>query len=132
MATENFGLPEPTTAPKMPKVSKAKGGVIKVEAMSLDQFRSYLKGIMFVGGPTWRPDREQWEAIVAIIDKLTIDSPQQQQRPAPQQQSYPVQQGTGWDQTQPSWQPLTPQQVRQINAMDGVNEDGGSYATPFV
>jgi len=127
MATENFSLPEPTTTPKMPK-AKAKGGTIKVETMSLDQFRSYLKGIMFVGGPTWRPDRDQWEAIVAIIDKLTVNTPQQQ-APAYVQPVYTQAASAGWDQTQPSWQPMP---ATTKSAMDTVNEDGGTYITPFV
>ncbi len=122
MATENITPELPT------KRTKSKGGVIKVETMSLNQFRSYLKGIMFVGGPTWRPDREQWEAIVAIIDKLTVDSPTQQttQAVAP---AYQVPQNS-WQQN-PTWEPMQ-SQVRTPSAMDGVNEDGGEYKTPFV
>lgn len=128
MATENYGLPEPTTTPKMPK-TKAKGGTIKVEAMSLNQFRSYLKGIMFVGGPTWRPDREQWEAIVAIIDKLTVDAPQQQAVSYVQQPYQQPAAAAGWDQQAPSWQPM-PGGAK--SAMETVNEEGGAYQTPFV
>lgn len=108
--------------------TKAKGGVIKVETMSLNQFRSYLKGIMFVGGPTWRPDREQWEAIVAIIDKLTVDTPQQQT--VQSTPAYQVPQQNNWQQN-PTWEPMQPQ-VRTPSAMDTVSEDGGEYKTPFV
>jgi hypothetical protein len=129
MATENFGLPDPTTTPKMPKVSKTKGGTIKVETMSLNQFRSYLKGIMFVGGPTWRPDRDQWEAIVAIIDKLTVDAPQQQAAAYTQPVYTQPAAAAGWDQQAPSW---TPMPASPRSAMDTVNEDGGTYVTPFV
>jgi hypothetical protein len=43
MGTENNTGDVPAT-----KRAKSKGGVIKVETMSLDQFRSYLKGIMSV------------------------------------------------------------------------------------
>ena len=129
MATENYGLPEPTTTPKVPK-TKAKGGTIKVEAMSLDQFRSYLKGIMFVGGPTWRPDREQWEAIVAIIDKLTVDTPQQPTQP---QQVYSTPSAgnpaAGWDQTQPTWQPMSPAVVSSLNPPAS---DDGPYRSQFI
>lgn len=129
MATEHSGLSDPTTTPKMPKTSKAKGGTIKVETMSLNQFRSYLKGIMFVGGPTWRPDREQWEAIVAIIDKLTVDAPQQLTYSSSAPMVAPAI-ATGWDQTTPTWQPMAPQQTPP-SAMDTVEEDG-VYRSPFV
>ena len=110
--------------------SKSKSGTIKVETMSLNQFRSYLKGIMFVGGPTWKPDREQWEAIVSIIDKLTIDAPQQLSAPAPA--SYAMQQSpNGWDQTNPSWS-ATPPPTLSRSAIEQSNEEGGSYQSPFV
>jgi hypothetical protein len=124
MATENITPDAPT------KRTKAKGGVIKVEAMSLNQFRSYLKGIMFVGGPTWRPDRDQWEAIVAIIDKLTVDAPQQQAVTYTQPAFTQAASAPGWDQQAPSWQPMPAGGAK--SAMDTVNEDGGSYVTPFV
>jgi hypothetical protein len=125
MATENSGLPEPTTTPKMPKVSKPKGGTIKVETMSLEQFRSYLKGIMFVGGPTWRPDRDQWEAIVAIIDKLTVGT----QATNYTQQAFAPAAAQGWDQTAPQWQPLP----SALAAPPRQADDGdGPYSSPFV
>lgn len=126
MATENFGLPDPVT-PKMPKVAKAKGGTIKVETMSLGQFRSYLKGIMFVGGPTWRPDRDQWEAIVAIIDKLTVDAPQQFNQPQP---TFTPAAAQGWDQTAPQWQPLAPQVLPRSTIEGG--DDNGTYRSEFI
>jgi len=122
MATEDQTVSQPKPR------GKAKGGVIKVETMSLNQFRSYLKGIMFVGGPTWRPDRDQWEAIVAIIDKLTVDGPV----PVATAPAYQMpQQQNPWQQS-PSWEPMQPQQVRTPSAMDTVSEDGGEYQTPFV
>lgn len=118
-----------TTKSTKTKRPTAKGGSIKVEPMTLDQFRSYLKGIMFVGGPSWRPDREQWEAIVAIIDKLTVDTATQSASRTPQ---YAVQPAVnGWDQTAPQWAPMT-QQSALPTAMDTVNEEGGEYRSPFV
>lgn len=131
MATEDYTLPTPSTivTTKAPKTPKAKGGTIKVETMSLNQFRSYLKGIMFVGGPTWKPDREQWEAIVSIIDKLTIDAPQQQ--PVANSVSYAIPQSNGWDQTNPSWS-ATPPPSPSRSAIEQSNEEGGSYQSPFV
>jgi hypothetical protein len=126
MATENEIVAGLTS--KAPK-TKSKGGTIKVETMSLNQFRSYLKGIMFVGGPTWRPDREQWEAIVAIIDKLTIDAPQQQAVSYAQPAYSQPAAAAGWDQQAPQWQPM---QGGAKSAMETVNEEGGAYQTPFV
>ena len=129
MTEDQYKLGETNGKPKRP-ASKAKGGVIKVETMSLNQFRSYLKGIMFVGGPTWRPDREQWEAIVAIIDKLTVDAPQQPSYANNTPYAVPTAETTGWNQTAPVWQPMAPQQ-QLPSAMDTV-EDDGSYRSPFV
>jgi hypothetical protein len=54
---------------KLPPTKIAK---IKPTVMSLDEFRSYLKGIMFVGGKNWVPNAQQWSAIVQIIDQLDI------------------------------------------------------------
>jgi hypothetical protein len=107
--------------------TKTKGGVIKVETMSLDQFRSYLKGIMFVGGPTWRPDREQWEAIVAIIDKLTTTGNTQPTAAVAHQAPQ-----NNWQQS-PTWEPMPQQPQRPSpSAMDTVSEDGGTYTPPFI
>lgn len=124
MATENTTGDVPAT-----KRAKSKGGVIKVETMSLDQFRSYLKGIMFVGGPTWRPDREQWEAIVAIIDKLTTTGNTTQPTPAVPYQAPQ----NNWQQS-PTWEPMPTQQSQRPtpSAMDTVNDDGGAYVPPFI
>lgn len=123
MATENTTGDIPVT-----KRAKSKGGVIKVETMSLDQFRSYLKGIMFVGGPTWRPDREQWEAIVAIIDKLTTTGNATQSTPTVPYQAPQ----NNWQQS-PSWDPMPQQPQRAApSAMDTVNDDGGAYVPPFI
>lgn len=130
MATEDYTLQTTSTVvTKAPKAAKAKGGTIKVETMSLNQFRSYLKGIMFVGGPTWKPDREQWEAIVSIIDKLTIDTPQQPQPVAAA--TYAMPQSNGWDQTNPSWS-ATPPPSPSRSAIEQSNEEGGAYQSPFV
>ena len=125
MATENTAGDTPAS-----KRTKSKGGVIKVETMSLDQFRSYLKGVMFVGGPTWRPDREQWEAIVAIIDKLTTTGNTQPQTTAAVAYQAPQ---NSWQQN-PQWEPMPPQQPQRAtpSAMDTVSEDGGAYTPPFI
>ena len=125
MATENTAGDTPAS-----KRVKSKGGVIKVETMSLDQFRSYLKGVMFVGGPTWRPDREQWEAIVAIIDKLTTTGNTQSQPTAAAAYQAPQ---NSWQQN-PQWEPMPPQQPQRAAppAMATVNDDGGAYTPPFI
>jgi hypothetical protein len=124
MATENTTGDAPAT-----KRAKSKGGVIKVETMSLDQFRSYLKGVMFVGGPTWRPDRDQWEAIVAIIDKLTTTGNTTQPTSAVPYQAPQ----NNWQQS-PTWEPMPTQQPQRAapSAMDTVNDDGGAYVPPFI
>lgn len=66
-----------TPTPRRKQYTKAKE---KAKAphtpMTLEQLRSYLKGIQFVGGEGWHPDQKQWEAIVQLIDTLIPDQVQ--------------------------------------------------------
>lgn len=57
---------------KLPAPATNKQPKIKAREMSLEEFRSYLKGIMFVGGKNWVPSASQWAAIVQIIDQLQV------------------------------------------------------------
>lgn len=60
----------PTPRRKQYSSTKAK---LPKTPMTLEQLRSYLKGIQFVGGEGWHPDQKQWEAIVHLIDTLVPD-----------------------------------------------------------
>ncbi len=113
------------TLPKkrQPKTKSTASTQIVPAAMTIEQFRSYLKGITFVGGPDWHPNRQQWEAIVEMIDNLILSAPQQsQQQPQPQYaQQY---------QSPPVWQP--PPGMVETSLASSPPPDDGSYRSPFV
>lgn len=61
------------TINKRPKKQKPTPSIVfPTNPMTLDQFRSYLRGIMFVGGAEWYPNHEQWGAIMNVIDTLIV------------------------------------------------------------
>ena len=109
---------------RTPRPAKNQTGAIVVAPMTIDQFRSYLKGIMFVGGQSWCPDRTQWEAIVEIIDKLIVNEPTQVQSNQPT--------------VLPSYLPPQAPQYYSGPSLDStlpvsnIQQDDGTYQTPFV
>jgi hypothetical protein len=103
--------------PKSTKITKITPGV-----MTLEEFRSYLKGIMFVGGKNWVPTAQQWADIVQIIDQLDT-SPKVA---APRQPTtYP---GV----TQPTWLPAPVQQYESISkSTSRLDQPTGDQAVEF-
>lgn len=107
-----------------PKQRTAGGAAIQVTAMTIEQFRSYLKGIMFVGGEDWFPDRAQWEAIVGIIDNLIVS-------PSPIAEYQPPKQSYYQPAEQMQFIPQIAQQESTIAAQSGEGDSNG-YRSPFV
>ena len=106
-------------------------------AMTIEQFRSYLKGIMFVGGPDWCPTPEQWANIVKIIDNLVIPesvtlttgSTSSSTAPPYGFDPYnPVPQYTLQPQIESILPPLAPQPLNIAPA----SPEAGDYQSPFI
>jgi hypothetical protein len=117
-------MTEETTKPAAKRSPKktTSGISITPTAMTLEQFRSYLKGITFVGGDDWHPNRQQWEAIVQMIDNLIPEVVDIKPAPAPQQPVY--QQPFG----QHYYPPAPPPQV--YSAPSALERPSASPATP--
>ncbi len=123
MTTEDV-TPKPQRKPK--KQGAKQQSLIRDSApMTLEQFRSYLRGIMFVGGDGWHPNLQQWEDIVFMINNL-IDSP----RPPVQQQV--VEQPMYEAPYSPQY--YTPPQQTNFVADSGLAQpsDDSTYQSPFV
>lgn len=108
-------------------------GKASLPPMTLEQLRSYLKGIQFVGGEGWHPDQKQWEAIVYVIDTLVPDQPVVNTPQYPQYPQYdPQQQPVEWS--------APPQPVRDgwgngvtmVPPTPSTPEDGAPYRTEFL
>ena len=107
-----------------PKPKQTTEATIQVAPMTIEQFRSYLKGIMFVGGPEWHPTRQQWNAVVDIIDNLIVEPTSEQRAPVYQQPIY-------------SPPMLTPEQMYpavppRSFADAAPPSDDSAYSSPFV
>lgn len=126
-----------------PEMGSTPTGIV-IEPMTIVQFRSYLKGITFVGGQNWHPSRDQWEAIVQIVDQLIVPDGAATSiprttgyQPSPGQRSIaPTVQWNGPHQT--SHEPLPPQQTFNDNFTTGpssvspMQTDPDDYNSPFI
>lgn len=131
---------ETTQLPKTRRITKKTSTVVEattptgisVEPMTIVQFRSYLKGITFVGGPNWHPSRAQWEAIVQIVDQLIVGEPtaipQQPtfRQPIYQQPMVPQQPAVHW-QTNHS----EPQMPPPVTFSDNFTQAAATSVTPM-
>jgi len=125
----------PPDLPKSVKTSKpakaTKRVRIEQKPMTIEQFKSYLNGIAFVGGDDWSPDATQWAAIVGIVNQLVVDQPQPQ-RPefGYPQQTYVAQHSGGFPSGSPT---LTAAEFQSSLApIQPPSSDDGTYVTPFV
>lgn len=116
--------------PKLPK--RVKLGSISSGPMSIEQFRSYLQGIMFVGGPSWCPDRTQWEAIVQIIDQLILSQPVLPTTVPAQTQTWNADNYTHPPQFQPAPITIVNNSPPQSGLQMDVNSSSEQYVSPFI
>jgi hypothetical protein len=122
-------MDETTQKSKRP-VKKSAGPVIKPSPMTIEQFRSYLRGIMFVGGEGWCPNQKQWEAIVEIIDNLQFDPSSTQTAPTTTQVSQVV---PAFYPPQPMWTTPPAQSMIEPPAPVDPNKPlDGPYKSEFI